>query len=407
MAAVARSGRRGIAELSRFVGEGSVRLAAGPVRPIDRSARGSAFGRYDQLLVVEISGSAPLHTAADVLDDFLPADDQLVAALVLGIGASAGQWSATLSEYGARRPVDSVRFVGPGMVTLNAVDSSPLTEPDERWSRTRGALGDAVFRKVRQSCVGVIGASRNGSVAATSLAMLGVAGLVLIDPDREEPHHVSATLGSAPGGPTSYKVDNRAAALRRIRPDLSIEVFHWSFPNRSVEAALADVDLVCTCVDRDLPRLAAAEWCAEHAVCHLDVGTGIFPAVSPGRPAAAAARTMGADIRLCLPRQSCLVCLGGLTNLEESRRLLRSPPGTLPSTRRLEWHEARSGSLVTVNSTAVNLGLEMWLDLMSGHLRSSTWLRLEWSDQGIPLLQARTPALGPCQICGRVSPKPD
>ena len=55
---------------------------------------------------------------------------------------------------------------------------------------------------------------------------------------------------------------------------------------------------------------------------------------------------------------------------------------------------------MTVNSTAIGVGLQTWLDLLEGRLSGTTWLRLEWSAIGHP--QFHTEAVTPlvsCPIC--------
>ena len=91
---------------------------------------------------------------------------------------------------------------------------------------------------------------------------------------------------------------------------------------------------------------------------HLDVGSGVLIAGDD--------RQMGADVRLLLPGEACVSCLGGLRDAIRAREEADAPPGTLRRGRRQPWHEHRAGSLLTVNHIAVHLGLQMWLSLMSG-----------------------------------------
>src|SRR5262249_47105391 len=137
---------------------------------------------------------------------------------------------------------------------------------------------------------------------------------------------------------------------------------------------LCQVDLIVTCVDQDAPRLAAAMLANRWGKVHLDIGTGIMETES--------GRRAGADIRLLLPGEACVVCLGGLGNLEEARYEVAAPYGALRRGRRLAWFEQRAGSLITINQVAVNLGIQVWLDLLAGRLTGSRWCRLEWNQRG-------------------------
>jgi hypothetical protein len=354
------------------------------------------FGSLDELLLVELAESVDGQDAVGLLNRFDPQPGQLVAAIRLGFGSGAGQWVGNVHEYGHYFPLDELRLVGPGMHRL-AVNRGPdeSSLPAERWSRSRGALGEQVWQKVRASRVAVIGASRNGSVTAFTLAMLGVRSLVLIDPDREEAHGLDAILGAVPGGVGHPKVLNRREALLRIRPgDLEIRPLAIPFPHPQAEPALRDVDLICTCVDRDAARLAAAQWANRWCKVHLDIGTAVFRND-------AGDRVLGADVRLLLPGQACVVCLGGLRNLDQARYEVAAPPGALRRGPRPQWHEQRAGSLVTINSIACNLGVQMYLDLLAGRITESRWCRVEITSDGRMTVDYPSSPAATCAICKR------
>jgi hypothetical protein len=110
---------------------------------------------------------------------------------------------------------------------------------------------------------------------------------------------------------------------------------------------------------------------------------------------------MGADARLLLPGEACVVCLGGLRNLDEARYEVAGPPKALHRGRRSEWNEQRAGSLVTINEVAVNLSIQLWLDLLTGIVRQSRWCRLEWDLEGTPRMEIRYGAATACDVCQR------
>jgi hypothetical protein len=263
----------------------------------------------------------------------------------------------------------------------------------ERWSRTRGAVGEAAWRRLRAARVAVVGAGRNGSAAALALALLGVDGLVLIDPDRDEPHNRDATpLPPDPGGFGRPKVLNRREVLARLRPDgLEVEAIASSLLDPLAVERLRAVDLVVTAVDRDPPRLAAAILANRWAKPHLDIGSGVLRD--------GARRLAGADVRLCLPGEACLACLGGLRDPDGARHAVAAPPGALSRGPLVPWDLRRAGSLVTVNQVAVNLSVQLWLDLLAGRLQRSTWYHLRWGDDGVAALEARQGPEPTCRYC--------
>jgi molybdopterin/thiamine biosynthesis adenylyltransferase len=381
--------------------------------PIEPTVPGWQAPHFAQTLVVRFDSEVTAGSGQQLLQEHRPTANQLIASLVLGVGAAAGIWSAAVSYGGDLRPLDALRLIGPGMATLEPMraahaaehaaervaEPSPVQGAVNDWSRTRGALGADLFERVRQSRVALIGASRNGSFAAHAFAMLGVRSMILIDPDRDERHHLSATLGASLDGIDDWKVANRAASLRRIRPDLELETWNRRFPDSATLEAIAAVDLICTCTDHDLPRLAAARWANAHCRPHLDIGSGVF-AGAESTPS----RRRGLDVQLTLPGEACLSCLAGLRNEASAQDLLDGPPGLLPNEAALTWDEQRAGSLPTINAMAANLGVEMWLELLAGDLLASRWTRIEWEGSAGPRLTHHAAGPGPCRVCRPAQP---
>ncbi len=338
---LARSTGMGVAHLTRNFYQQTHEFIATALRPLSPMARSRQFGPLDDLLLVRIQPEVESRNLDELLAGFSPLPMQVVVGLVLGRGRAAGRWLGGVWEEGRGYPLEGFTLVGPGMrqvvrERLHAAEESH--SPSERWSRTRGALGDAVWQRVRRSRVLVAGAGRNGSVAALTLAMLGVAKLVLIDDDQDELHNLDATLGATPAKLRRPKVQNRAEMLKSIRPDdLEVEAIPHSLLDTPAAEALRRVDLIVTAVDRDGPRLRAAlaarRWCK----VHLDIGTGIF--------GTGAARQMGSDVRLLSPGEACVCCLGGLRDLEQARREEAAPPGALWRGPQPEWYEQRAGEL--------------------------------------------------------------
>jgi hypothetical protein len=227
------------------------------------------------------------------------------------------------------------------------------------------------------------------------MAMLGVGNLVLIDQDIDELHNLDATVGASTEGIGRPKVENRRRALQQIRPDdLSVTALRESLLDPSALDHLREVDLIVTAVDHDAPRLAVARWVNETphlGKVHLDVGTGVF--YEDGQ------RLMGADIRLLLPGEACVCCLGGLRDEEEAHYVAAAPPGALPRRPREAWDQQRAGSLITINQVAMNLGVQLWLDMVAGRAEQSRWYQVRWSgDGGLWVETSTQPARG-CKIC--------
>lgn len=107
---------------------------------------------------------------------------------------------------------------------------------------------------------------------------------------------------------------------------------------------------------------------------HLDIGAGILTEHS--------ARVIGADIRLIVPGDGCLLCIGGAGDVRESlERLVAAQAGLELS--RPPWHQQRPGSLRSVNQMAVSEGVRLLETLAEGSIARSCWVRIAW-DELIP-----------------------
>jgi hypothetical protein len=393
---IARSTGYGIGLLTRHEIGGTTRLVAHRVVPVTGKVHGADFGPRADVLLLRITPNVHSLESRRMFDEFRPLPTQHCIALALGIASSGGRWHADVFNAGRQTQLAAVRFVGPRMPVLRPAPERQqpfCPELSERWSRTRGALGSETFEQVRRSQILLAGAGRNGSACALTFAMLGVKKLVVVDDDVDELGNLDATVGSSPDGIGMHKAANRARFLNGLLPDgLTVMPIASSFLDPVIDVHLADADLIVTCVDSDGPRLAAA-LASRMGAPHLDIGTGVFR-TQDGRV------QQGADVRLCLSGESCVACLGSLRDLADARLQVFSPQGAAPARPRPPWHAERAGSLMTINMTAVNMGIDLWLQLLSGRLDRSTWIRLEWLDSGIPRIDVvHAPVGTTCPIC--------
>ena len=64
-----------------------------------------------------------------------------------------------------------------------------------------------------------------------------------------------------------------------------------------------------------------------------------------------------------------------------------------------EWFATRAGSLITTNQTAVGLGAQAWLELLSGRLEHSTWYQFSWTERGAFAIEEHHAPAATCPIC--------
>tara|TARA_R110002111_G_scaffold260867_1_gene332908 strand:+ start:15202 stop:16449 length:1248 start_codon:yes stop_codon:yes gene_type:complete len=331
---------------------------------------------------------SPEITPVEILQQIAPRVSQTVVIVTL-YKDDFSRWEGLVHRDGTCYPLEEVRVIGPGMLRLERVSQTELFEPplSGRWSRTIGALGNELWQQVSQAHVLQIGCGRNGTLVAWQFAGLGIRQITLVDPDQLEWGNLDAMPGLTHDDVGQPKATALAKRLVAFNPDMML---------RCVTEPVTDVlshlrsrfDLIVTCVDADAPRLAASWLSRELLIPHLDIGTSV--------QRTAEAPVMSGDIRLLLPFQGCVNCVGGLSDSEETFYEFAAPPGSMHRGEPVAWHEQRAGSLVHLNSIAVGTSLEIWLSLLQRHV-GSFWQRLSWNHQSG--LEANGATVGPDQSC--------
>jgi hypothetical protein len=327
-------------------------------------------------------------------------------------------------------PLDVLDLIGSGLHRLclprgQPVASAALEEAirdevaGERHSRTVGAMGgEAVWRRLVDRRFGLVGCGRTGSLAATNLARLGVRELVLIDPDRVEAHNLGEMDGAYPLDVGRPKVEVLVDELQRIAglPPIKIHPIVAPIEQSGARLALADCDIIIGAVDHDAPRLVLAWIAAYYHLVLLDLGTGVLrrERAEPGTPDATASaepsprgaypRRMGADVRLIVPGDGCLLCRGGLAGYREALETLVSGVDSIGRDRPA-WRRSRAGSLRPLNQLAAAVGTSLLQDLAAERVTGSRWFQLELDDAGnleVSMDQRQTTGSTPdCLLCSR------
>ena len=357
--------------------------------------------RWRDLICVQPQSEVDMNRLVRLVEQAGATHRHRLTLLAVGNRKSVGRIAGIRWLADGKRRLDEIAIIAPSMPSWNlsgTEDHTTNAEPDaavpDRWSRTAGALGADTWQLLRRQTVAIIGCGRSGSTAAQMAALLGVRKLVLVDQDRVEASNLDAMPGLQESDVGRFKAETVGEMVGRSRSDLAVTALRMSAANPIVWPHLKEADLIITAVDRDEPRWIAARLASLYLKPHLDIGTGIFEAHGE--------RVMGADIRLLVPGEGCICCVGGLRQSEDALYNLNRPSRALARGTHTEWHEQRMGSLITVNSTAIGAGLQLWLDFMSGRLSGTTWLQLEWSTIGHP--QFHTEAVNPfasCPVCGQ------
>jgi hypothetical protein len=326
------------------------------------------------------------------------------AVLALGVGAAAGRVAAVVLGPGGAGPLRSLRIVMEGLPEIPLAASPGIvpwslaaTEAERAvWSRSLGALGEREWRRLASLHAVQIGCGRNGSLMAAALARAGIRNLTLVDPDRLEAHNLGEMDLVRPQQIGDFKVYAVAEELERFvcglgcDAGLRLSVTPIAEPASSLRAleAARRADVLISCVDNETARLAVAILARLYLKPLLDVGTAVLE--ESGQ------RRMGADVRLVMPDE-CLLCVGGLNDAGAAIAGLPVAPGE-----RIvgSWREQRVGSLRSLNTVAVGLGMRLLEELAAGRRGTSAWVRVEFDTNGLPHLEVRDSARREqCPLC--------
>lgn len=355
--------------------------------------RGAARPPFDDWLVLLIDPSEVI-SAARWLDRIGPKQSQRLAVVALD-GRDRRRWDAVLYDRGRCVPIDTLMVAGSGMLSLQRTpgDVEVLSDVNQlRASRTAGALGAEVCAKLRAACVTLVGAGRLGALLAFHVVGLGVPRVRLIDPDLLGWENLDAMPGLTEADVGRPKVVALAERLLAFRADLLVSYLQRPATDpEAMQLARQRTDLLVTCVDSDTPRLCVSLIAKETLTVHLDIGTQVAGSEQGG--------LIHGDVRLLTPDRDggCVACVGGIGDLAETLYELGAPPGVLQRGEPVPWRQQRAGSLLTINSIAVGSGVQMWLDLLAGRLRTSYWHRLRWVPGGV--MQVDGGAVGRAEDC--------
>jgi molybdopterin/thiamine biosynthesis adenylyltransferase len=226
-----------------------------------------------------------------------------------------------------------------------------------------------------------------------ALARLGAGHLHLIDPDLVEVHNLDAMAAADVLSVGRPKAEVVASAARAVAAGGTVASHVVSGSSLASLETLLAADLIITTVDHDGVRWAVSAVAAVYLKPLFDVGSGFSG--EQGAPVA------GADVRLVLPGDACLDCLGGRgdeAHIETTRRGPRAEQRQAASRR---WREERAGSLRSVNQVATGIGLRFVEALVAGRVDRSTWVQVTFGPDGVPAVSTARP--GPrrasCRVC--------
>jgi hypothetical protein len=224
----------------------------------------------------------------------------------------------------------------------------------------------------------IIGVGRTGSTIAEALIRLGIKRLTLIDPDIIETHNLDFTKGVIEADIGTYKVEAVSNYLRQIRSEVEVQSMACDVMEAKVLEILKTSDFFITAVDREEPRQYISYLSTLLGIPYLDIGSGIYIEEGIIRG--------GSDVRLILPGDSCIMCMGGLRRRRRQRGDIRE--GLSPA---------------SLNELAIGLSLYLLEEYFAGENQGSIWLRAEFRSKEPPRISVMSiRGSSSCSLCASV-----
>ena len=193
-----------------------------------------------------------------------------------------GYWSARFwikDEKQMRRHwCEKVRVIGPqsyGVYFDDDITPPPLRK--EILRRTFDTWGQEAQETIARLRIGIVGLGSVGCIVAEAIARIGVAQVVLIDPDRVEEHNLDRLLYGTTEDIGKLKVELAAQAIRRnaTAEKIWINALPISVHDESAYRAALDCDILFSCVDRPVPRDVLNYIAQAHLIPVIDGGVAV------------------------------------------------------------------------------------------------------------------------------------
>lgn len=231
-----------------------------------------------------------------------------------------------------------------------------------RFSRNEALFGAEGQAKIAATKVAIIGVGGLGSHVAQQLAYLGVSDYSLVDFDIVTESSLNRLVGAIAGDVTSRtkKVAVGERTIKAVAPGAVVEGIDGRVIDSKTERAVARVDIVFGCLDRDVHRLELMELCSRYAKPYFDLASDT---AGEGKDLIFGGRVVFCD------GSRCLVCLTEILDqaaiardrmspeqLETNRRIYGVHPSALPGT---------GPAVVSINGVVASLAVTEFMVLVT------------------------------------------
>jgi molybdopterin/thiamine biosynthesis adenylyltransferase len=191
----------------------------------------------------------------------------------------------------------------------------------ERFNRNLLLFGEEGQKRIKSSCVAIVGIGGLGTHVVQQLSLLGVGCLAFIDNEELDITNLNRYVGVRYNDPIpgTLKVDIAKRMAKEIDPAIFTKCIPHSLMSDDAFRAIVDSDFVFGCLDNEGSRLILTELCAAYSKPYFDLSSEIIP----GNPT-----IYGGRICIAWDGNGCLMCFQEL-DIAEAQADLESPDGRL------------------------------------------------------------------------------
>jgi molybdopterin/thiamine biosynthesis adenylyltransferase len=122
-------------------------------------------------------------------------------------------------------------------------------------------IGLAGQKKLKKSCIAIVGVGALGTLATDYLSRAGVGELILIDKDKIEEVNLHRQLLYSHKDIGKNKVDIAKRELLKGNPEVNVEIFKEFLTESNAKKILKEADLILDCTDKMSSRKIINDYC--------------------------------------------------------------------------------------------------------------------------------------------------
>jgi hypothetical protein len=308
----------------------------------------------------------------EVLRQFLPQKMPMASVLFYPEGLRSRIW---LPDTSKPESISEVMVVGRRIKRIQSYPSFKHENEsyEDMFDRQIRAFGDEGQRFILRTKIGIVGLGSTGSPCAEQIVRLGVRDIVLIDPDKFEPSNITRMYGSFAyrdkvrwpfRGKTAKKVDIIGAHLRRINPNIKIQIIPRSVVLSEAAEKLIDRDIIFLCTDDHWGRSIVNQIAYQYFIPTINVGMRIAAKEKDGKISEA----FGV-VDVLRPDLPCLWCR---QYLRPERIATESMPRSARQSREREGYVediyTPAPSVISITTALSGLAVTLFLQLVTDFL---------------------------------------